>query len=197
MSARDGTEQVPDTAIGILTDKERDLIEGVDVKDRHKALIISHLCREPEPEDLPPDFGGSVYEASLLVMIYHLIWQLLHLDPPDDEAESDFNGLQDLDMKIADWDSALKFLENLLKETPRLDCCIISLLPEPEEDRSASQKCEQFLDTLLSVRNGQGLSLYFCTLGGSLILERKENVRTWISKEIAEQHFSVGENTYF
>jgi hypothetical protein len=92
---------------------------------------------------------------------------------------------------------ALKFLENLLKETPRLDCCIISLLHEPEEGRSASQKCEQFLDTLFSATNSQGLSLYFCTLGGSLILQRKENVRTWISKEIAEQHLSVGENTYF
>lgn len=116
-----------------------------DVKDRHKAFIISHPCRESKPAELPPDFGGSVYEASLLVMIYHLIWQLLHLDPSEDEAESDVNRLQDLGMKIADWESALKFLENLRKEMPRLDCCIISLLPELEEDRSASQKFEQFL----------------------------------------------------
>jgi hypothetical protein len=29
MGARDGTKQIPDTAIGTLTDKERDLIEGV------------------------------------------------------------------------------------------------------------------------------------------------------------------------
>ncbi len=111
--------------------------------------------------------------------------------------ESDLNELQDVDMKIADWESALKFLENLLKETPRLDCCIISLLPEPEEDRSASQKCEQFLDTLLSVSNSQGLSLYFCMLGGSLILQRRRMSAHGYPKEIAEQHLSVGENTYF
>lgn len=109
-----------------------------DLKDRHKALIISHLCREPKLADLFPDCGGSVYEASLLVIIYHLIWHLLHLDASDNEAELDFNGLQDLDMKIVDLELALKFLENLVKETPRLDCCIISLLHEPEDGRSAS-----------------------------------------------------------
>lgn len=210
MGARDGTEQIPDTAIESLTDKERDLIKDVvwiymkwsswwidenpkpcevqnsekiannlikEVKNQHKALTISHLCREPKPTELSPGFGGSAYEASLLVMVYHLIWQLLSLNPKDkeDKAKLDLEILQALGVKNADWESALVVLKKVLIETPHLDCCIISLPSEPE-DGSGSQKLEQFLDVLLSVRNSQGLALYFCTFGGSLILNRKEAI---------------------
>lgn len=137
-----------------------------EVKDQHKALIISHLCREQKPTELSPGFGGSAYEASLLVMVYHLISQLLNLNPPEDKedrTELNLGILQTLGMKNPDWESALVVLKKLLIETPHLDCCIISLPSEPE-DGSGSQKLEQFLDVLLFVRNRQGLALYSARL---------------------------------
>lgn len=152
-----------------------------DVKDQYKTPTISHLCHQPNPANLPPECGGSVYEASLLVMVYHLIWQLLNLNPPEDKAGIDLKRLQGLNMKMADWETALEIFKKLLEKTPSLDCCIISLLLETE-DSNGSQKCEQFLDVLLSVRDSQGLRLIF-TFGGSRILKRKENISPLSSYE--------------
>lgn len=146
-----------------------------DVKEHRKASIISHLGRAPNVANLSPGFGGSHYEVSLLVMVYHLIWQLLHSNPTKDKAKIDLKDLRDFGMKYADWKTALKIFEKLLRETPSLEYCVISLLPE-SEDSTGSPKCNQFLDALLSVRDYQGLRLILDTSGGSRILQRRDYV---------------------
>jgi hypothetical protein len=153
------------------------------LREKRKALFISHICREPSVYQLPVEsevtgvrkFGGSTLEACLLVTVYSFIQQLLQFkfSPGEDDTKVNISNLDSLELENSSWTGAITMLETLLWKTPSLEFCVLYWLPALDDSIHTKKKSEELLNLLYTYKELHGLRLVFVTWGESRLLKEK------------------------